>query len=107
MYSTTTSSSGVLTISRDEWQGDANRSLIGKKNSNSKANLHGGPMVMCAQRGRQTAPPWIGHEYRYVPLLLRDHDGAADQRDPRADPTGAIPPAEIDLPGGGAAAAEA
>jgi len=32
-------------------------------------------------------------------------DGAADQRDPHADPTRALPPAEIDLPGGGAAAA--
>jgi hypothetical protein len=41
------------------------------------------------------------------PLLLLDHNGAADQRDPRADPTRALPPAEIDLPGGSARAAEA
>jgi hypothetical protein len=41
------------------------------------------------------------------PLLLLDHDGAADQRDLRADPTRALPPAELDLPGGGARAAEA
>jgi len=40
-------------------------------------------------------------------LLCLFHDDAADQRDPRADPTGAIPPAEIDLPGGSVRAAEA
>ena len=40
-------------------------------------------------------------------MLLRDHDGAADQRDPCAYPTRALSLAEIDLPGGGASAAEA
>ena len=40
-------------------------------------------------------------------LLCLFHDGAADQRDPRANPTRALPPAEIDLPGGGARAEEA
>jgi len=40
-------------------------------------------------------------------LLLRDHDSAADQRYPCADPTRALSLAEIDLPGGGASAAEA
>jgi hypothetical protein len=33
------------------------------------------------------------------PSALPDHDSATDQRDPRADPSRALPPAETDLPG--------
>jgi len=44
-----------------------------------------------------------GRREEVGPLLL---DGAADQRDQRADPTRALPSAEIDLPGGGAWATE-
>ena len=44
-----------------------------------------------------------GRREEVGPLLLVD-DGGTDRRDPCADPTRALPPAEIDLPSGGAAA---
>ena len=69
----------------------------------ARGRAHGG-----SRRGRgDEGADEIASPRKVGPSAARRRNGTADQRDPRADPTSAQPPAEIDLPGGGATAAEA